>query len=331
MATAKAEGAFHESMNPASPWILPVLFVCEKEASTFFRRAEATNMERKLLITVGDDPDSLYGVRFVSSFFRNKKDMKLTLLHVAPHFESMDSKEALRVHEMDHILSEIYARKGQQALEASERILLHDDFPSHQISTRLIHRHHGMIRDIIEEANQGSFHAIVLGRRGYSIFEKVLHPWFSEETMDMDIEFPLWICRRPERGLKNVLLCVDGSESVLRMTEHVAFMVAREDQHRITLLHVDDGNGQGAEMLFEGAKRTLLECDIREDRIETVVVERADVAKAIHEEAGRGAYAVVAVGRQGIRNERAPQKRYMGSKSLELLRTLERSTLWVSR
>ena len=66
-------------------------------------------MGRKLLITVGDDPDSLYGVRFVAAFFKNRRDMLLTLLHVAPHFESMDLGESLRVREMDAALSEIYS------------------------------------------------------------------------------------------------------------------------------------------------------------------------------------------------------------------------------
>jgi hypothetical protein len=288
-------------------------------------------MERNLLITVGDDPDSLYGVRFVSSFFKNRKDMKLTLLHVAPHFESMDSKETLRVHEMDRLLFDIYAKKGQQALEASTRILLNDDFSGHQIKTKLIHRHHGMMGDMIEEARLGGHHAVVLGRRGYSIFEKVLHPWLSEASMDTDIEFPFWICRRPVRGLKHVMICVDGSESSLRMLEHVAFMVVRENQHRITLLHVNDGSRPGAHPLFEDAHRKLMEGGIGPDRIETTVVDGVNVAGAIQAEASKGSYAVVAVGRRGIRNERALPTPFMGSTSLELLRNLENSTLWVSR
>lgn len=288
-------------------------------------------MERKLLITVGDDPDSLYGVRFVSTFFRNKRDMKLTLLHVAPQFESLDAQEALRVHEMDRALSEIYARKGQAAIERSKEILRNEDFASHQISSRLIPKHYGMIGDLIQEARQDNYDAVVLGRRGYSILEKVFHPWFSEATMDLDLDFPLWICKRPERGLRNVLLCIDGSEPASKMAEHVGFMVGKEEQHGITLLHVDGGSRQDIEGLLHNARRKLEAGGVQEKRIKTLVVSGHDVAKVIRKEASKGAFAVVAVGRRGTGYGEGPDRPFMGSQSLELLNILDKSTLWVSR
>jgi hypothetical protein len=149
--------------------------------------------------------------------------------------------------------------------------------------------------------------------------------------MDTEIEFPFWICRRPVRGLKHVMICVDGSESALRTLDHVAFMVAREDQHRITLLHVNDGSRPGGDPLFEDAHRKLMEVGIEPDRIETTVVYGTNVAGAIQAEASRGSYAVVAVGRRGVKSDPPFPARFMGSTSLELLRNLEESTLWVSR
>ncbi|MCU0571890.1 MAG: universal stress protein [Syntrophobacteraceae bacterium] len=288
-------------------------------------------MGRKLLITVGDDPDSLYGVRFVATFFNNRRDMTLTLLHVAPHFESMDLGESLRVREMDSALSEIYMKKGRKALDAGRTILLNEDFQAHQISTKLMPKRYGMIGDMIEEAIQGSYDAIVLGRRGYSIFEKVFHPWVSEATMDLEIDFPLWVCRRPERGLKDVLVCVDGSEPALRMLEVVGLMVGNEEQHGIGLLHVDDGTVENVETVMEPARRKLLEIGVAEERIRVRVVRDSDVAAAVRGEAAENRYAVVAVGRRGIGRESSLRKPFMGSKSLELLQTLEKATLWVSR
>jgi nucleotide-binding universal stress UspA family protein len=288
-------------------------------------------MERNLLITVGDDPDSLYGVRFVSTFFRNKRDMKLTLLHVAPKFESLDAQEALRVHEMDRALSEIYTRKGQAAIERSIQILRNEDFASHQIRSRLIPRHYGMIGDLVEEAKQGNYDAVVLGRRGYSILEKVFHPWFSEATMDLELDFPLWICKRPERGLRNVLLCIDGSEPASKMAEHVGFMVGKEEQHGITLLHVDDGSRQDIEVWLDSARRRLADGGVQEERIKTLVVSGHDAARVIREESSKGAFAVVAVGRRGLGYAERSEKPFMGSQSLELLNLLDKSALWVSR
>jgi hypothetical protein len=286
-------------------------------------------MERRLLITVGDDPNSLYGAHFVSSFFRNKGDMKLTLLHIAPAFESMEVKEGLRLHEMDQILSKIYAKKGREALETSKRILLNQDFSSHQISIKLICKHYGMIQDILEEARQGDYHAIALGRRGYSIFEKALYPRLSQEVMDLNIDFPFWVCRRPQRGLKNVLLCVDGSDCSMRAARHVGFMVGREEQHKITLFFVDDGSSKDVEVTFGKVRQELAKYSIKDASVGTLIVEGPDAAKIIRKESSTGSYAVVSVGRYGIGNESASEKRFMGTRSLELIETLERAALWV--
>lgn len=286
-------------------------------------------MERRLLITVGDDPNSLYGVHFVSSFFRNKGDMRLTLLHIAPAFESMGAKESVRLHEMDQILSRIYEKKGQDALEMSKRILLNNDFSSHQISTKLIRKHYGMIGDILEEARHGHYHAIVLGRRGYAIFEKALYPRLSQEVMDLNIEFPLWVCRRPQRGLKNVLLCVDGSDCSLRAAEHVGFMMGSEEEHKITLLYVGDGSSTDVEVMFGMVKQKLANYSIQDACLRTLVVGEPDVAKTIRKESSRGDYAVVSVGRHGFEDAGAPENQFLGTRSLELVETLERSALWV--
>jgi hypothetical protein len=286
-------------------------------------------MERKLLITVGDDPNSLYGAHFVSSFFRNKGDMKLTLLHIAPAFESMEVKEGLRLHEMDQILSKIYTKKGHEALEKSKGILLSQDFPGHQISTKLISKHYGMIRDVLEESKQGHYHAIALGRRGYSIFEKALYPRISQEVMGLNIDFPFWVCRRPQKGLKNVLLCVDGSDNSLRAARHVGFMVGREEQHKITLFFVDDGSSKDMEVAFRKAKQELANFSIKDASVGTQIVEGNEVAKIIRKESSTGAYAVVSVGRHGVGSESTSDGRFMGTSGLELIETLERATLWV--
>ena len=94
---------------------------------------------------------------------------------------------------------------------------------------------------------------------------------------------------------------------------------------------VHGGSRQHAERITTTAKQKLLDCGIGEDRIEMLVVEGPDAAKAIRGEASRGPYAVVALGRHGAKIECTPDKRFMGATTLELLGTLERSALWASR
>jgi hypothetical protein len=78
------------------------------------------------------------------------------------------------------------------------------------------------------------------------------------------------------------------------------------------------------------AKQKLAGYGIGEERIKSLRVESPDIARVIREEASRGDYAVVALGRRGIKHEQAADKRFMGSKSLEMLGMLERAALWVS-
>jgi len=287
-------------------------------------------MERKLLVTVGEDLESLYGVRFVASFFQNKQDIRVTLLYVAPRFESEDEGQNVRHYEIDAELSEIYSRKGKKALEISRGILESSDFAPKQITSKLIYKKHGMVADITEEAATGNHDVIVLGQRGYSIFEKALYPVLPSEMVRLEMDFPIWICKRPRRGLKNVLLCMDGSPESHRITDHVAAFVGREERHGITLFHVSDGSRRGAEILAAAMER-LSELGIKKERMKPVIVESADVAKAINHEAKSGDYAVVAAGRRGIKKVGEPDKWVIGSNNWKLIDMLENAALWVGK
>lgn len=288
-------------------------------------------MERNLLVTVSEDLNSLYSVRFVASFFTNKRDIRITLLYMAPRFESKDAAEHLRLHQIDTELSEIYAKKGKKALETSRGILESYDFPPHKITTRLIHKKHGMVTDIMQEAQKGSHHAVILGQRGYSIFEKALHPGLPSEFVKHEIQLPIWICRRPRRGLKNVLLCIDGSQASQKITNHVVSIAGREKDHLITLFHVTGERSQDAKEILTESRRRLLDQGIEKERMKAVTVVASDVVAAIKQEASAGAYAAVAVGRRDITKESEPDKWFIGSNSLKLIGMLEKSALWVSK
>lgn len=288
-------------------------------------------MERNLLITVGDDPNYLYGVRFVASFFRNNKDLRLTLLYVAPRFESMDAGEELRHHRIDQELSAIYARVGRKALEASRDILENYGVPRGRITANLIHKEHGMASDIIEEAGRGQYHALVLGRRGYSIFEKTLHPTLPNQLVRAAIDLPIWVCRHPKRGLKDVLLCLDGSDASLAVADHVGLMTA-EEEHQIHLFHVaETGEWEKVQPIMAKIEARLSGYGVGRERIATVLARSSDVADTIRQEASKGDYAVVAVGQNEPGKERSAEGRCLGSNSIKLIDTLYRSALWVCK
>lgn len=288
-------------------------------------------MDRHFLLTVGDDLNSLYGVRFAGSFFRKKAETRLTLFYVAPRFDSMDLGEDVAQHQMDRRLAEVYREKGQAALDASLKYLCERGFQEAKLTTKLIAKCHGTVKDIVLEGHAGLYDAVILGRRGYSLFEKSFTNSVSREILDRDIDFPLWICRRPEDGRKHVLLCVDDSEPSLRIADHVGFILNQEDHHTVTILHVDSGDGKNVERVLEQARSKLSANQVAGDRINTRVVRSTKVVKAILEEVEKGAYAAVAVGRGGSQSTGMLRKWFMGSCSLNLLEVLDKAALWVSK
>jgi nucleotide-binding universal stress UspA family protein len=287
-------------------------------------------MERHLLITVGDDLSSLHGVRFVGSFFENKKAIKLTLVYVAFFPESAPRKVQSQRRPEDtggHSVGE----KGRQAMEESRKLLLLKGFRDEFIDVKLISKRFGTAKDIVKEAKRGLFDAAILGRRGFAVFEKALSTSVSREILEQRIDFPIWICKRPEEGRRNVLLCVDDTEPSLRIADHVGFMVHDED-HCITIFHADEGEGKNSESIVNQARQALLTNGIAEERIRSKIVRTSRVAGAIAEEAEGNDYAAVAVGRGGGQPKGMLRKWLVGgSVSMKLLDTLEEASLWVSK
>jgi nucleotide-binding universal stress UspA family protein len=283
-------------------------------------------MQKHVLAAVGEDISQLYGVRFICSFFKNKPALKVALLYVMPdgsgtggaskpvltHF----GKQALNVCE--------------RGLKAAQQFLTDRGFPLEHVSCKLMPKSFGTIKDIVREGKAGMYDAVVLGRRGYMIFENLLSQSVSRQMMDHDIFLPIWICRQPEEGRKNVLLCIDGSEAGLRIADHVGFMLHDEEEHRVTIFQVDTGDATNMQASMEDAKRALTDNGIPEERINTRARSSGKVAEAILQEAKDGAYAVVAVGRVGIQKG-ALKQWLVGSTSIKLLDSLDKAVLWVSR
>ena len=288
-------------------------------------------MEKHLLLTIGDDMSSLNGVRFAGSFFRNKANLKLTLLYVSSTFESSESKRESQAQKAGIALAEASRDKGILAMEESRKLLLLRGFREDAVDLKLISKRFGTVKDIVQEARNGLHDAAVIGRRGFAFFEKALSSSVSREILEQRIDFPVWICKRPEEGRKNVLLCVDETEPSRRIADHVGFMLQGED-HSITIFHVDDGERKDIESILAQVQQMLMANHIPEDRIRSLVVRTPRVAAAILEEAEKGAYAVVAVGRGGSQPKGLLKKWLVGgSRSMKLLDTLEKAVLWVSK
>ena len=286
-------------------------------------------LPRHLLVTVSDETSCLYGVRFVGSFFRNKSLVRITLFYVVPTVDHAKGRPGLESHVRKQ-LSHAQQQKGQDALDTAKRMLCDRGFLDEQIACRLAFKQLGTVKDILREAGQGLYDALVLGRRGYALFESVLADSVSREIFERGSALPLWVCRQPEELRRNVLLCVDDSQPSLRMADHVGFILESEPEHSVTICHVDTGETSDKQGMLQRVRQQLTNNGIAEDRISMQVLPQGNVVKTILRQTAAGNYAVVAVGRAGVKKG-VLQQWLVGSRSMKLLGSLDKAVLWVSR
>jgi nucleotide-binding universal stress UspA family protein len=289
-------------------------------------------MEKHFLLAIGDDQSSFQAGRFVESFFHYKDPVRLTLVYVAPQVPDYSPNRDEVFHKQKMLLdwNKRQEQRAGQLLEKGREMLLRAGFLAKNVTTRFVYSQYGSARDLIQECVKGLFDGLVLGRRGLSRFEELFVASVTKTIMNEELTFPIWVCQRPERGRRNILVAVDGSEPCVQIADHVGFVAADQPEHTITLVHVrrnTSGAHDDFHHFFETALRSLLDNGVARERIQTRILESANPAQAILEVAARERYAVVAVGRTGTAG---PGLFSMGSVSRSLLSRLEGAALWVS-
>lgn len=277
-------------------------------------------MEKHLLLTIGDDSSGLFAVRFAGSFLATVPDVKLTVLYVTPKPPEVyfDDKNVVDLKESAEKLLKSYTGKADEVLGHAREKLLEYGFPAGNLFTKVQGTLFGTPQDIIQEATKGLYDAVVLGRRGLSRFEEILFKSVSRGVLFEKIDFPLWLCKRPLVGWKDVLLAVDDSEPSMRAIDHVGFILSGVSDRKVTLFH--SGEAGRAGRVFETARTMLREAGVPQE----IVVEKTasgDYAKAILKEVDEGSYAAVAVGKNPAGAS--------GSTAEKLYEKLEKTSLWV--
>ncbi len=287
-------------------------------------------MKKHVLLTVSQDLSTQYTVIFVNDFFRNKKEMEITLLYIAPNpKQNMDfSQQPGRTVSEAQRISASYQQKGQEDLYRAANNLKNNGFDPDMIKSSLLFRTVSTPTEIARQANKGMYDAVLLGRRGLSLLEELIEGSTSRKVLDEQTMCPMWFCRRPEMGRKNVLLCTDGSRESRSIADHVGFMLENEPEHKITILHVRDGSEKRGEACISEAKQELLNNNIPETRMDSLVIPGKNPSRIISEYSLENNYAVIGMGRRG-RGDTGLSRFFLGSNTLNLLKGLEKVSLWV--
>jgi hypothetical protein len=278
-------------------------------------------MEKHFLVCVCDDGAESYSIRFIRDFFNFPCDIRLTLFYVAPPNGSWGVQNS--------------TLKGTKLLEKIKENFLANSFCSEsKVDIKSTISRGSIVREFVQEGHKGLYDAVIFGRQAISAFEELFDYSIPSRMIWEDINFPLWFCKCPQEiPKKDVLLCLGSGAPSQRITDHVGYVLSEDSAHSITLLHVHNRKKEleeSSKVLFEAARENLMANGVDESRITQRVVEGTNVAKAIHDEALRGHYSVVAVGRD-FHDKTTKEKLLPESVSAKLLRKLEGAALWISK
>lgn len=291
-------------------------------------------MEKHLLLTIGDDPSGFYAVRFAGSFLHGEREAKFTLFYVTPKAPEVfyDDRNIVENRESADRLVDKYRGRGRGMLALAKKKLLELGHNPEFIFEKVQQNQFGTAEDVVQGAEAGLYDALVLGRRGVSRFEELFTTSVSKHIFLKNATFPLWVCKRPIVGWKDVLVCLDRSQGSYRAVDHVGFICAGLKDRNVVLFHVDNGLTKPCvpETVFEEAKSILRHAGMPDDMIKTKIVKGKDATAEILKEVKNGKYAVAAVGRRGSNPETVDvNKPFLGSVAVKLFQELESSSLWV--
>ncbi len=283
-------------------------------------------IKKHFLLSVSKDTTHQYGVRFLGYFFQNKNDVLVDILTIGPgqHGSGMSSGGGPRG---------VHLEKDREFLQEVKQKMLDFGFPGQNIKTESRQNSISTARDIVAHGRKGLYDSLILGRRGLSLLESLIQDSVSSKILDEQCDFPIWICRAPERQKKHVLLCTDGSQQSLNTADHVGFVLEAAPENNITVLHVKSSSSSGQEQeIIDKTISQLTENNFPGERVSTLSLEGGNPADVILKYARENNFAVIAMGRKCQTASKTGLARFfVGSVSGEVLNRMEAATLWICK
>lgn len=309
-------------------------------------------MEKKLLIAIDGSPAAERAVDYVGLMEGAMiRDLKLTLFYVMNPVPPYLQREAQRDPAAFRRLGALQAKNREQATQvldhARQRLLRHG-LKEEQVELKAHPRASDTAHDILFEAEQGLYDAVVLGRRGLSKAQELFLGSITNQVVQHAQRVPVWVVGGRVASLK-VLCAVDGSEGSLKAVDHLAYMLGQNPELEVTLLHVGAvlasycpvEFGQDLAQEIEGdlmhsdqecmddfmtrAMKLLTEGGLEPTQIQVALVEGAlGVPRAILKAVREGDFGTVVLGRRGEN-----RSFFLGHVSDKVLAGAESSAVWV--
>jgi nucleotide-binding universal stress UspA family protein len=312
-------------------------------------------MAKRILIATDGSPASLAAVKYVGFIFGKGSQVSIDLLHILPGISTLflepgeSMAEMLELQDFAQQVREENRRKADSFLEEAKAILADSGMNPASINTLVQEPSVGVARDILDLEASDGYDSIVLGRHGMSAVEGFFMGSVSHKVLQHTRGVPLCMVHN-EVGSRRILLPIESTPNSKRALDHVAWLLAEAGPMEVTVYHAVtplvnkemmlmwEGLGalestiaqrllEDAENMLSQAKTYLLERDVPAFAITTHLEKNpTGVARAILEEARRGEYGSIVIGRRGLsRTERF----LFGSVSNKVVQQAKGMAVWV--
>ena len=184
--------------------------------------------QKKILILVDGSERSMQTLEYVGQLAPFKK-FKLVLFHV---FSGVPECywDLERTPQNQHAISQLIAWESQRKKEIesfaqnARQTLMKEGFAEDAVEIKIQKRIVGVARDILKEAREGAYDAVVLRRRGVGALEGMVVGSIANKLFSKLTFCPLIIAgQHPER--EKLLIAIDGSPSSMRAVDLIKAII----------------------------------------------------------------------------------------------------------
>jgi nucleotide-binding universal stress UspA family protein len=309
-------------------------------------------MEKKVLVPTNGSPAASNALDYVGLMSQdNIRQIKVCLYYImkpVPSFLRAEAQRDQSVFRRLRAMEEANRKEASQVLETGRERLLRRGLSQEQVETKAHPRHSDTVKDILFEAEQGMYDAVVMGRRDLSKLQELFSTSTTNKVVQHAERTPVWVVGSKVDSQK-VLCPVDGSDGALKAVDHMAFMLGGNPHCQITLLHVGatlanycplDFNQELADKIqgdimqsdercmddfYARAQRVLLDGGLKAEQIETLTVEgKLGVTSTILKQTLEGGFGTVVLGRRGEQ-----KSFFLGHVADKVVAKLPQAAIWV--
>jgi nucleotide-binding universal stress UspA family protein len=308
-------------------------------------------MSKKFLIAVDDSIHSINAIKYSCNIFASVKEANFTLLHVQPMISEYLLDEAKKDLAAEAELKRMINKNteaGKSLLQKYKEQMTRLGVADQYIDSITLPRTLGLAKDILKYSDGDTYDAIIIGRRGLSGLQEVIIGSVSANVVEHSKSTPVWLIDG-EVVSQKIMFAVDGSENSLKALDHLALMMGGNPDARIMFFHVQpkfsdycpidfeitdtdqledmivQGDKKCIDQFFAHAHKKLKDAGFDDNQIEVKVSDTLlNPGKAIIEEAKKGDYGTIVIGRRGIN-----KAFFTGSVSRYVINQLSDKALWI--